>query len=361
MIKFIHSSDFHLASSFESSSFPSKYAQERRIDIWLSVEEMIKKASEVKADFIFLTGDLFNEEYFTLGQMQRLMNLFSYSNDIKIIITTGNHDPIRMNSLWNQVLVPENVYIFKNEYLEKLEFEDIDIYGVSYRDSFLVNNTLFDNVELNSNKHNILMMHTDIINPNINYLPTSLDIIKSLNFDYVALGHIHKPTITNDNIVYPGSIEPLSFKEQGYHGAVEGVLDEDGLKLGYLDVSNSIFIEKDYIIEEKFNFYDLKDKIENEWTVKNKKNFLRLNLKGSMNGEYELDIDILEEELKKYIHYIEIIDNLEEYIDIDKLYELNENNVIGVFIREMRKKDLNNPVNKKAFKLGIKALMNKGE
>ena len=57
----------------------------------------------------------------------------------------------------------------------------------------------------------------------------------------------------------------------------------------------------------------------------------------------------------------EIIDNLEEYIDIDKLYELNENNVIGVFIREMRKKDLNNPVNKKAFKLGIKALMNKGE
>ena len=78
--------------------------------------------------------------------------------------------------------------------------------------------------------------------------------------------------LTNDNIVYPGSIEPLSFKEQGYHGAVEGVLDEDGLKLGYLDVSNSIFIEKDYIIEEKFNFYDLKDKIENEWTVKNKKN-----------------------------------------------------------------------------------------
>lgn len=360
MIKFVHSSDFHLASSFESSSFPSKYAQERRNDIWSSVEEMIKTASEIESDFIFLTGDLFNEEYFTLGQMQRLINLFASASNVKIIINTGNHDPIRDNSLWNQVILPENVYVFKNEYIEKLEFDEVDIYGISYKDSFLNNDKLFDNIKLNRNKYNILMMHTDIINPNINYLPTSLDIIKNLNFDYVALGHIHKPTIINSNIVYPGSIEPLSFKEQGHHGAVQGILDNGDLKLAYLDVAKSIFIEKDYIIKEEFNFYDLKEKIE-EWTVKNKKNFLRLNLKGRMSGEYELDIDILEEELKNYIHYIEIIDKLEDYIDIDKIYELNENNVVGVFIREMRKKDLDNPINKKAFKLGIKALMNKGE
>lgn len=360
MIKFIHSGDFHLSSSFESSSFPSEMANDRRNDIWLSVEKLVKNAIEKSVDYLLLTGDLFNEEYFTLNQMQRLMTLFASANNVNIIIITGNHDPIREISLWNQVIKPDNVYIFEHEFINKLQFKDTDIYGASYKDSFLNDDKILNNIELDENKYNILMLHTDIINPNINYLPISLDKIKKIGFDYVALGHIHKPTIINNYIVYPGSIEPLSFKETGIHGAVYGEIS-DNLNLEYLDVSNSIFLEKNYEIEEKFNFYDLKEKIEKEWTLDGKKNYLRLNLLGVLNDDFELDINILEDELKNSIHYIEIIDKLSDNIDIDKLYEMNKDNIIGVFIREMRKKDLNKSVNEKAFKLGLKALLNKGE
>ena len=42
-----------------------------------------------------------------------------------------------------------------------------------------------------------------------------------LKFDYVALGHIHKPKYDN-KIVYPGSPISFGFDELGAHGFISG-------------------------------------------------------------------------------------------------------------------------------------------
>ena len=42
-----------------------------------------------------------------------------------------------------------------------------------------------------------------------------------LNFDYVAMGHIHKTTYAqNKKIIYPGSPISFGFDELGEHGMV---------------------------------------------------------------------------------------------------------------------------------------------
>ena len=91
--------------------------------------------------------------------------------------------------------------------------------------------------------------------------------------------------------------------------------------------------------------------------VEDKKNYIRINLNGQLEEGLDLDIDSLQESLKKYCEYVEIIDNTESNINLDKIYEFNRNNVLGYFIEETKNLDQEDPVVKRAINLGIKSLM----
>ena len=236
-MKFLHSSDFHIASSFEYSSLPNEINIERRIDIWKSIERLIEEAKNRKVDFILLSGDLYNEEFVTLLDLKRLINLLNSIRDINIFIIFGNHDPYKENSKWKFIEIPENIYLFKEDFITKYEFTNYDIYGISFIDNISNNSELFKNLNINKDKKNFLLIHTDVINPNFRYQPVNMDEMISIGFDYIALGHLHKPLKIADNCYYSGSIEPLSFNEKDLHGIVYGEFVKDKLFIEFLSIS----------------------------------------------------------------------------------------------------------------------------
>ena len=73
------------------------------------------------------------------------------------------------------------------------------------------------------NKINILLTHGTLDgnkNEEMLYNPISKTELKSIGFDYVGLGHIHKISYNeeaNQNIVYPGSLISFGFDELGEH------------------------------------------------------------------------------------------------------------------------------------------------
>lgn len=356
-MRFLHSGDFHISSSFEYSSLPSELTRERRKDIWKSIENLIDEVKKKRADMLFLCGDLYNEEFVTLAELKRLVDLFNQLPSTNIFIIFGNHDPFKDNSKWRLVDIPSNVFIFEKDYLTKFEFDDYDIYGASFIDNILNNDTLLNDINIDKDKKNFILLHTDIVNSNFKYLPIDLNRLKSIGFDYIALGHLHKPMILGENIVYPGSIEPLSFNETGIHGAAYGEFYNGYLNLELLDLSQSIFKIEDYRLEGEFNFYELKNKFINEYIVPNKKNYIRINLTGYLPDEYDIDIEGIHDELKEKVTHLEIINNLEFNLDLERLKEINRNNIIGIFIENMQNRGLDDPVNKKALELGLKALL----
>ncbi|QQK07709.1 metallophosphoesterase family protein [Miniphocaeibacter halophilus] len=356
-MKFLHSGDFHIASSFEYSSFPKELAIERRNDIWRSVDNLIDIVNNKKVDILLLSGDLYNEEYVTLSDLKRLNDLFRKIPSTNIFIIFGNHDPYRNTSKWKLIDLPSNVYLFREDKITKFEFEEYDVYGISYIDNILNRDNIFENITLNKSKKNFLLIHTDIVNTNFKYQPVDINELKSIGFDYIALGHLHKPGAIAENIVYPGSIEPLSFKEQGLHGAVLGEFKEKELLIEFLDISQSVFSEVEYKINGEFNFYELKDLLLNDWIYPDKKNYIRINLIGNLPEEYDIDIDAIENELKDHVKYLEIINKLDNNLDLDKLQKLNENNIIGVFIKNMSEYDMDDSINVEALNLGLKALL----
>ncbi|MBZ2174559.1 DNA repair exonuclease [Schnuerera sp. xch1] len=360
MVKFIHTGDLHLGLQFKGVSFSGEKANKRRLELWDTFERIIDKGIQENVDFLFIAGDLFEEKYFTLMDINRVKDTLSRAENIDIIITAGNHDTLNKNSLYNLVDWPDNVTIFGTEGLSKKEFlnKNTNIYGYSW-DKGENNEDVFNDFEdLDTSKINILIIHGDIFSKDSVYLPLDKNYLSQLEFDYVGLGHIHKPNLISNKMAYCGSPEPLDFGEIGQHGIIQGTVENKNTTIEFIPFSNRIFLEKTIVLDETLSYLDIIDRIKECDDVNNLSNNLyRIKLEGVINRDIEINISDIIESLSNYFYHLEIIDNIIIDYDLEGLEEDNRDNIIGYFIREMKKKDLENKVNKDALYIGLEVLM----
>jgi DNA repair exonuclease SbcCD nuclease subunit len=62
-LKFIHAADFHLCTSYRSSSLPKPIAAQQRELLWESFLRLIETCKEESADLLLLCGDLYESAY----------------------------------------------------------------------------------------------------------------------------------------------------------------------------------------------------------------------------------------------------------------------------------------------------------
>ena len=141
------------------------------------------------------------------------------------------------------------------------------------------------------NKINIFITHSSLDGEKeyIKYNPFATSELKKLDFDYVALGHIHKKSYNdykNQNIVYPGSTVSLGFDELGARGIIEGEISEQKeLKLKFIPVKEKTFEEKEIDISLLNSEEDLIEKIREENLEENK--FYKIILTGKRNFDFD--------------------------------------------------------------------------
>lgn len=76
------------------------------------------------------------------------------------------------------------------------------------------------------------------------HIPFDVRVLEKSGFDYIALGHIHKPqTLRKNRIIYPGALEPVDKNDTGGHGYVKGEITERGFSHQWMPVlqAESIF------------------------------------------------------------------------------------------------------------------------
>lgn len=360
MVKFIHTADLHLGLEFKKVNFDRYKANERRIELWNTFERIVRKAVENEMDFLLIAGDLFEEEYFTLKDINRVKDTFSKADRVNIVLVSGNHDPLNRRSLYRAIDWPQNVTILGPGFLEKKEFKEKNtvIYGYSW-DRGEVNEDIFCNFEgLDPDRINILLIHGDVLNKESKYLPLDKNLLLQMGFDYIALGHIHKPNIFSEKMAYCGSPEPLDFGELGEHGIIQGSITSDGTRIDFVPFSKRMFVEKEIELDETMGYMDIITKIQSCDDEKNKgKNLYRLVLRGILNPNVELNIKDVEKNLKDDFYYLEIVDDTIVDYDLDALASEYKDNIIGYFIEEMKKRDLNDKINRQALYIGLEALL----
>ena len=360
-MKFVHIADMHFDSPFIKLSDKGIMGDLRRLEQRKVFKKVIEYIKENGIKYLFISGDLYENQYVKQSTIEYINNLFKEIPNTKIFISPGNHDPLIKNSYYNKFIWNKNVKIFGPK-IEKIETDEADIYGFGFND-FYCTECGIENLEIeNKNKLNILNIHGTINGASIEekqYNSMSKGLLNSKGFDYIALGHIHKTDYNQEehqSIVYPGSTVALGFDEIGEHGMIVGDLQKGNLKLEFIKLDEEEFKEIKLDITEIYSKEELIEKM-NELEIKNNE-YIKIILYGNRNFEINI-YDLL-----KYIsneRILKIKDSTKIAYNLEKIQ--NENTLKGLFAKEMKKllekKDISNDeqeIIEKAIEIGFKAL-----
>lgn len=360
-MKFVHIADMHFDSPFVNLSDKDNLGDLRRLEQRKVFKKVIEYIKENNIKYLFISGDLYEHKYVKKSTIEYINNLFKEIPNTRIFISPGNHDPFIKNSYYNQFNWNENVKIFGSK-IEKIETEEANIYGFGFDDFYCTHSCIEEfNLE-DSNKLNILEIHGTIDGASIEekqYNAISKKMLLEKGFDYIAMGHIHKPdydTEQNQKIVYPGSPISLGFDELGKHGMIVGEIEEGKNNLEFVELDEEEFIEIELNITEVYSKEELVEKI-NNLEIKNNQ-YVKIILIGNRNFEiniYEIIKLIANERI------IKIKDKTKIAYDLEKI---SKNNTLkGLFAKTMLEK-LKNEENseedkkiiEKAIEIGLEAL-----
>ena len=356
-MKFIHIADIHFDRPFVNLSDKDILGDLRRLEQRKIFKKVIEYIKLNGIEFLFISGDLYEHKYVKISTIEYINNLFKQIPNTRIYIAPGNHDPITKNSYYNKYNWNSNVKIF-NSKIEIIEEPEIDIYGFGF-DDFYCKNSEIENIEIkDKNKINILITHGTIDGGNIEekeYNPLKRTELEKKGFNYIALGHIHKPDYST-NIVYPGSTISLGFDEFGKHGMIEGILEKNKLDVKFIPLDEEEFKEIEINVSNIFSKEELIEKI-NNLKIKNNE-YIKIILTGNRNFE------INKYEILKYIinnRIIKIKNNTKIFNNLETLS--NEYTLKGIFVKKMleriKKKELSEKeknIIEQAIEIGLNSL-----
>lgn len=356
-ISFIHTADLHIGKKF-NLNFDVGDSIRRRIDLWETFDKIIELCIRNEIDFLFVAGDLTDGKYCTIEDIERLASKFKEALNTKVVVTTGNKDPYSVNSYYKYIDWPENVYFVETtDSVKKLVFEEeglcvysigLDVMGVQEERKSV------SSIRTDEEMVNIFLAHGDIEGNDPPDLRIDVESIRD-KFDYIALGHYHQYYEYSDRIIYPGSPEPLSFKEQGQHGVIYGKIDKDNFEKVFLPTAKSRFILKELYLQPEYEHQKILDIIKfiGDY-ISVSKDYYKVILNGTVN--MEMDIEKIKAEASTYFQHIEFVDNYTYDIDYDLLLEEYKGNLIGDFIKLIKEED-ENINSQRALMLGLDVML----
>ena len=337
-MKFVHIADMHFDTPFTTLNLRGDLGDIRRLEQRKIFKKIIDYIKENNVDYFFVCGDLYEHEYVKKSTIEFINDCFEEIPNTKVFITPGNHDPFVLDSYYESYNFPNNVYIFKGS-IEKKKLEDINVYGMAFT-SFYMDGIDLDTIgKLDEDNPNVFLIHCDLNGSKdengFSYNNINETKLKSLGFDYVAMGHIHKSNFNNiekNNMLYPGSTISMGFDELGNHGMIIGeISSQKGLLLDFVKLDDREFIVKEMDVERFNSEEDLIINIQELGLEK--EDLYKINLIGKRN------FDIDSRKILKLVNR----ENILKIKDFTKLnYDLEqlskENNLKGYFVREALRK-----------------------
>ncbi|MCC9022577.1 metallophosphoesterase family protein [Bacillus nakamurai] len=228
-LTFIHAADLHLDSPFYGiSHLPEPVYARIKESTFHSVSRLIDDAFREKADFVLLSGDLFDEANRSLKAQLFLRKQFTrlQEAEIQVFVIFGNHD--HLGGDWTPIEWPGNVHIFTSDTPEeKSYFKNgklaASIYGCSYPERIVTVNQASRYRKATGAPFHIGMLHGTLSGAEGHdpYCPFTKEDLEKSGMDYWALGHIHKRQVLSPRhpaAIYPGNIQARHLKETGPKG-----------------------------------------------------------------------------------------------------------------------------------------------
>lgn len=251
-VKFIHGADIHLDSPMVGlRSLPPSIFKRLQESTFKAFSRLIDAAIFHQVDFVILAGDLFDLEdrsiragVFLRKELARLEK-----EEIDVFVTHGNHDHLGKNK--NEIKYSSNVHIFDESvtmkpFTTKLG-TTVHLYGFSYPQRHVYERKVAQYKLKTGADFHIGILHGSIEGNHEHgqYAPFTTGELLEKNFNYWALGHIHKRAILHEEppIVYPGNTQGRNQKEKGLKGCYLVHLQQFNTTLEFIETSDVIWTD----------------------------------------------------------------------------------------------------------------------
>lgn len=294
------------------------------------MEQIINICEWEEIDLLLVAGDLFHRQPLQ-RELKEVNFLFSKLTKTKVVFIVGNHDYLKSDSYYHTFSWCENVYPLLNGHMGCVEFPELktNVYGLSYHQREIAEG-LYDRMNApHKQKHEILLAHGG----DEKHIPIKKEVLNNLGYDYIALGHIHKPQVLVENrIVYAGALEPIDKNDVGPHGYVKGEITDEGVTATFIPKAKREYIHLDILVDENMTNGSVKEQIRSNIQEHGLEHIYKFILQGFRDTDIQFEL----ESAKSFGNIIEIVDETKPSYDFEKLLEKNQGNLLGRFIKSLK-------------------------
>lgn len=344
-MKIIHTADIHLGASPDSEY---NWSKGRKEEIWDTFRSLIQKVGEEKADLLLIAGDLFHRQPLK-SELKEVNYLFSRIPHTQVVLMAGNHDYMKKDSYYRNFAWSENVTFFVSQKLEKVYLKKIRtyVYGFSY-ESREIRDACYDMcVPGEEPGFHILLAHGG----DEKHIPIRFSKLASAGFDYVALGHIHKPRVFERGMAYAGTLEPVDRNDFGSHGYVSVSLTEGDLNIRFVPFARRSYIPLEICVNEDMAQSELEAIVKEDIRQNGEDNMYHL----SLIGVREPDLKYNTDRLLRLGRIVSVEDYTEPALDMELLHRQYDGTIIGAYIERFPREP--EGIELKALQYGIQALL----
>ena len=261
-MKLIHTSDWHFGRSQGTGS----YAEDQRYFL----EELYKLIEKEGVEALLLSGDIYDSSVVNpeaIGLYNEAMTRLCLDLGVQVIAIAGNHDSAARLASCRELLKGAGLHITGKPERDPepvlLDGGKVAVYSIPFftRDEIVallpekkaeIRNTetamlaYCDHIRerMDKDKKNIVLSHSLIVGSELSEsdrsarvgFATAVSKDVFAGFDYVALGHIHKPQAIENHIRYSGSPLKYSFgaEEKQEKGVV--LIDTDTMDIRFVSI-----------------------------------------------------------------------------------------------------------------------------
>ena len=327
-MKFLHLGDLHIGKRLNNISLleDQRYILGQILDI----------AREERPDAVLIAGDVYDR---TLPPAEAVTLLDDFltalaGEKIPVFLISGNHDSPERLGFGSKIMQNNGVHIYSvfDGELHKVKIDDVNFYMLPFVKPIMVRRfypevetyedavrEIIENTDIDKSQKNVILSHQFITKTGAETMRSdsesvsvggldNIDISVFDDFDYTALGHIHRPQSLSEKVRYCGSPLKYSFSEAKYDKTVT-IVDADDFSVQTIplkplhdmrmikgSIENILSKEvinaadsDDYLhitLTDKDNIIDAMDKVRSAYPNVMQLEFER-DMKGNTKGVYE--------------------------------------------------------------------------
>lgn len=259
-MRILHTADWHIGKIVNEFSMLE--------DQKFVFEQMIEKVKELEVDVLVMAGDLYDRAIPPKEAVSLATEVFTRlikEAGVSVLAIAGNHDSNERLEYGAELLSSSKLYIegTVKKNIRKVSIDEVNFYLLPFGDHVMIRQLLENNEikdledatraqlasiknSMNKDEINILIFHGYVVNQTKDSVEESeserplsigtaefIDASVFADFDYVALGHLHKAQkVKRDTVRYSGS--PLKYsKSEAKHKKQHLLLD---IENGEIDI-----------------------------------------------------------------------------------------------------------------------------